>query len=53
MRSFHEDLHLVLLAYLRHAVGEPAEEAVLGAACCPCALDDGLAEIDVPMRNPA
>ena len=39
----HEDFHLVLLADLCHAVGEPAEEAVLGAACCPCALDDGLA----------
>ena len=49
----HEDLHFVLLADLRQAVGEPAEEAVLGAACSPCAFDDGLAEIDVPMRNSA
>ncbi len=49
----HEDFQLVLLADLRQSVGEPAEEAVLGAACSPCALDDGLSEICVAVCDPA
>ena len=49
----HEDFHLVLLAYLRHAVGESAEEAFLGSACPPCALYDGLAEEHVAVGDSA
>ena len=49
----HEDLHLVFLSDHGLVVGESAEEAVLGAACSPCALDDGLSEIRVAVCDPA
>ena len=41
----HQDLHLVLFSHLRLMVREPAEEAVLRPAGCPCTLYDCLAEI--------
>ena len=49
----HEDFHLVLLADYRLMIGESTEEAVLGAACSPCALDDCLPQVDVAVSDAA
>ena len=49
----YEDFHLVLLADLGLMIGEAAEEAVLGAACSPCTLNDGLAQEHVPVGDSA
>ena len=43
----HEDFHLVLPSDLCLMEEEAAEEAVHVAACSPCALYDGLAEVHV------
>jgi len=34
-------------------IGESTEEAVLGAACSPCALDDCLPQVDVAVSDAA
>ena len=47
----HQDLHLVLFPHLRLMVREPAEEAVLRPAGCPCTLYDGLAEIYISVSD--
>lgn len=48
-----EHLHLAFLSDYGLVVGEPVEEAVLGAAGSPCTLDDGLAQEHVTVGNPA
>ena len=48
----HQNLHLVLFPHLRLMVREPAEEAVLRPAGCPCTLYDCLAEMFISVFYP-
>ena len=47
----HQYLHFVLSPDLRLMVREPAEEAVICPAGCPCALNDGLVEIYISVYD--
>ena len=47
----NKNLHLVLFPYLRLMIREPAEEAVLRPAGCPCTLYDCLAEIYISVSD--
>ena len=47
----HHHFHLVLFFDLSLMVGETAEEAVLGSAGAPCALDDCPSQVTVSMRD--